>query len=99
MHLWSIPFSKGAAFIRLERMAHPHTNKPKLAHGPASNTTTEVPIVIEGRLAIQFEGGSLELEPGQLLTTPQGVRHRTRPVGPRTVSLTFQLAQLETVRV
>jgi homogentisate 1,2-dioxygenase len=38
-------------------------------------------LVIEGRLSIEFESGSLELNPGQLLTIPRGVRHRARPVG------------------
>ena len=52
-----------------------------------------------GRLSIEFESGSLELDPGQLLTIPSGVRHRTRPVGARSVNLTFELAQSETVAV
>jgi mannose-6-phosphate isomerase-like protein (cupin superfamily) len=54
-------------------------------------------LVIEGQLAIDFEDGSLELHPGQLLTVPRGVRHRTRPVGERSVNLTFELANSETV--
>jgi len=53
-------------------------------------------LVIEGRLSIEFENGSLELDPGQLVTIPRGVRHRTRPVGERSVNLTFELAQSET---
>ena len=56
-------------------------------------------LVIEGRLAIEFETGSLELDPGQLLTIPRGIRHRTRPVNARSVNLTFELAQSETVAV
>jgi len=56
-------------------------------------------LVIEGKLAIEFESGSLELHPGQLLTVPRGVRHKTSSVGPRTVSLTFELAKLETIAV
>jgi len=56
-------------------------------------------LVIEGRLAIDFENGSLELQPGQLLTIPSGVRHRTRPIGERSVNLTFELAQSETIAV
>jgi mannose-6-phosphate isomerase-like protein (cupin superfamily) len=54
-------------------------------------------LVLEGRLVIEFENGSRELIPGQLLTVPSGVRHRTRPVGERSVNLTFELAQAETV--
>jgi mannose-6-phosphate isomerase-like protein (cupin superfamily) len=56
-------------------------------------------LVIEGRLSIGFESGSLELDPGQLLTIPRGVRHRTRPVAARSVNLTFELGQSETVAV
>ncbi len=41
----------------------------------------------------------LVIEGGQLLTIPRGVRHRTRPVGARSVNLTFELAQSETVAV
>jgi len=56
-------------------------------------------LVIEGRLAIDLESGSLELDPGQLVTIPRGLRHRTRPVGSRSVNLTVELAQAETVLV
>jgi mannose-6-phosphate isomerase-like protein (cupin superfamily) len=56
-------------------------------------------LVIEGRLSVEFESGSLVLDPGQLLTIPRGVRHRTRPVGARSVNLTFELAESETVVV
>jgi mannose-6-phosphate isomerase-like protein (cupin superfamily) len=56
-------------------------------------------LMIEGRLAIDFEGGSVELGPGQLVTIPRGVHHRTRPIGERSVNLTFELAGCETVRV
>ena len=56
-------------------------------------------LVIEGCLAIDFENGSLQLHPGQLLTVPLGVRHRTRPVGGRSVNLSFERAESETVAV
>jgi mannose-6-phosphate isomerase-like protein (cupin superfamily) len=56
-------------------------------------------LVVEGRLCIEFEVGSRELAVGQMLTIPRGVRHRTRPVGARSVNLTFELAQTETVTV
>ena len=56
-------------------------------------------LVIEGRLSIEFESGSLELNSGQLITIPRGIRHRTWPVGARSVNLTFELAQAETVAV
>lgn len=56
-------------------------------------------LVIEGQLAVEFERGSRQLGPGQMITIPRGVRHRTRPVGGRSVNLTFELAQAETVAV
>jgi mannose-6-phosphate isomerase-like protein (cupin superfamily) len=56
-------------------------------------------LVIEGQLSIEFDRGSCELGPGQLLTIPRGVRHRTKPVGARSVNITFELAQTETVAV
>jgi mannose-6-phosphate isomerase-like protein (cupin superfamily) len=56
-------------------------------------------LVIEGRLAIEFEDGMLELHPGQMLTIPRGVRHRTRPVDGRSINLTFEKAEIETVSV
>ena len=56
-------------------------------------------LVLEGRLAIEFEDQTVELHPGQLLTIPRGVRHRTRPVDARSVNLTFELAASETVAV
>lgn len=54
-------------------------------------------LVIEGRLKIEFDIGSVELGPGQMATVPRGVRHRTFPVGIRSVNLTFELDQTETV--
>jgi mannose-6-phosphate isomerase-like protein (cupin superfamily) len=56
-------------------------------------------LVVEGRLKIEFENGSLELEPGQLVTVPRGLRHRTSPVGDRSVNITFEAANAETVAV
>jgi mannose-6-phosphate isomerase-like protein (cupin superfamily) len=54
-------------------------------------------LVIEGLLNIEFEGGTLELGPGQMVTVPRGLRHRTAPVGDRSVNLTFEAAGAETV--
>jgi mannose-6-phosphate isomerase-like protein (cupin superfamily) len=54
-------------------------------------------LVIEGRLNIEFEDGMLELGPGQMVTVPRGLRHRTGPVGDRSVNLTFEAARAETV--
>lgn len=59
--------------------------------------TDETFLVIEGRLSIEFADGTLELGPGQMVTVPRGVRHRTRPVGDRSVNLTFEAAKAETI--
>lgn len=76
--------------VRIATMEEPY-------HWHLHPNSDETFLVIEGRLSIEFENGSLELGPGQLLTVPRGVRHRTRPVGARSVNLTFELAQAETV--
>ncbi|CAD6552570.1 hypothetical protein LMG28727_05384 [Paraburkholderia kirstenboschensis] len=54
-------------------------------------------LVIEGTLIIDFEDGPVELRAGQLLTVPAGTRHRTRPLGARSVNLTFERADAATV--
>lgn len=59
----------------------------------------EIFLVVEGKLVIEFENGLRELSPGQLLTVPSGTRHRTRPAGSRSVNITFESAQTETVMV
>jgi mannose-6-phosphate isomerase-like protein (cupin superfamily) len=78
--------------VRISTMIEPY---PWHFH-PNSDETF---LVVEGQLLIEFENGSRELVAGQLLTVPGGVRHRTRPVGERSVNLTFELAQAETVIV
>jgi len=61
--------------------------------------SAETFLVIEGRLNIEFEDGTLELGAGQMVTIPRGLRHRTRPVGDRSVNLTFEAANAETVAI
>ena len=78
--------------VRIATMTEPY-------HWHFHPNSDETFLVLEGRLSIEFESGSLELDPGQMLTIPRGVRHRTRPVGARSVNLTFELAQSETVGV
>ena len=78
--------------VRISTMTEPY---PWHFH-PNSDETF---LVIEGQLAIDFEQGSLELAPGQMLTIPRGVHHRTRPVGSRSVNLTFELADAQTVAI
>ena len=78
--------------VRIAVMTEPY-------HWHFHPNSDETFLVIEGRLSIEFESGSRELAPGQLLTISRGVRHRTKPVGARSVNITFELAQTETVAV
>jgi len=78
--------------VRIAAMSEPY-------HWHFHPNSDETFLVVEGRLCIEFENGSLELDPGQMLTIPRGVRHRTKPVGARSVNLTFELAHSETVAV
>jgi mannose-6-phosphate isomerase-like protein (cupin superfamily) len=55
-------------------------------------------ITLEGVLIIEFDDGPVELRPGQMLTVPAGVRHRTRPAGARSVNLTVEKTDATTVR-
>jgi mannose-6-phosphate isomerase-like protein (cupin superfamily) len=52
---------------------------------------------LEGELIIEFADGEVALKPGEVLTVPAGVRHRTRPGGDRSVNLTFEKLGAETV--
>lgn len=56
-------------------------------------------IVTEGILLIDLETETIELLPGQLFTIPKNVVHRTRPKGERSVNLTVEHGQIETVRI
>ena len=76
--------------VRIATMTEPY-------HWHFHPNSDETFLVIEGGLLIEFESGSRELDPGQMLTIPRGVRHRTRPVGARSVNITFEVAQSETV--
>ena len=52
---------------------------------------------IDGELIIEFAHHQVVLKPGELLTVPKGVLHRTRPGGERSVNLTFEKLGAETV--
>lgn len=56
-------------------------------------------IVTEGILLIDLETQTIELLPGQLFSVPKNVVHRTRPKGERSVNLTVEHGQIETIRV
>jgi mannose-6-phosphate isomerase-like protein (cupin superfamily) len=49
-------------------------------------------LAVEGGLFLDFDDHTVELLPGQMITVPRGVRHRTRPMGERSVNLTFERA-------
>ncbi len=40
--------------------------------------TDEVFIVVEGKMEIEFDDGTVELAEGEMYVVPKGVRHRTR---------------------
>jgi mannose-6-phosphate isomerase-like protein (cupin superfamily) len=47
-------------------------------------------LALEGGLFIDFDDRTVELLPGHMITVNRGVRHRTRPIGERSVNLTFE---------
>jgi mannose-6-phosphate isomerase-like protein (cupin superfamily) len=49
-------------------------------------------LALEGGLYIDFDEQTVTLLPGHMITVPRGVRHRTRPIGERSVNLTFERA-------
>lgn len=69
--------------IRMSVMTHPfgwHRH-------PDSDETF---LVLDGELIISFKDAEVVLKPGQILTVPAGVVHKTRPNGYRSVNLTFE---------
>lgn len=52
---------------------------------------------VDGQLIIEFEDHQAVLGPGQMLTVPAGILHRTRPAGDRSVNLTFERVNAETL--
>lgn len=53
-------------------------------------------LALEGGLFLDFDDRTVELLPGHMITINRGVRHRTRPIGPRSVNLTFERAGAST---
>ena len=47
-------------------------------------------LALEGGLFIDFDDRTVELLPGHMITVNRGIRHRTRPIGKRSVNLTFE---------
>jgi mannose-6-phosphate isomerase-like protein (cupin superfamily) len=56
-------------------------------------------LVMEGILILETQDQVLHLEPGQLATVPANTTHRTRPAGARSVNLTVERENTETVFV
>jgi mannose-6-phosphate isomerase-like protein (cupin superfamily) len=54
---------------------------------------------MEGVVIIETVDGGVELTPGSCVTVPRNVVHRTRPKGERSVNLTVERGDLETVFV
>ncbi len=78
--------------VRISVMTRPY-------HWHFHPNSEEAFLVLEGGLKIEFDDGALELGPGQMITVPRGVRHRTSPIGDRSVNLTFESASAESVAV
>jgi mannose-6-phosphate isomerase-like protein (cupin superfamily) len=52
---------------------------------------------VDGDLVIEFPDREIVVRPGQFVTVPAGVLHRTRPLSDRSVNLTFERVGAETV--
>jgi mannose-6-phosphate isomerase-like protein (cupin superfamily) len=75
--------------VRISTMTHPY-------HWHSHPNSDETFLAVEGGLVIEFEHGEIQLAPGQMTTVPRGLRHRTRPLGRRSVNLIFEAANTET---
>jgi mannose-6-phosphate isomerase-like protein (cupin superfamily) len=56
-------------------------------------------IGLEGTMILDLEHQRIELTAGQMFTVPKGAKHRTAPAGSRSVNLTFERADIATVRM
>ena len=52
---------------------------------------------VDGELVIEFEDREVVVCPGEFVTVPAGILHCTRPGGDRSVNLTFERIDAETV--
>ncbi len=52
---------------------------------------------VDGELVIEFPDREVVVKPGQMVTVPAGMLHRTRPGGKRSVNLTFERRNADTV--
>lgn len=63
-------------------------------HHPDSDETF---LGVDGELIIEFPDREVIVRPGELVTVPAGMCHRTRPNGERSVNLTFERTGAQTV--
>src|SRR5580692_10940987 len=75
--------------VRISIMTEPY-------HWHCHPDSDESFLSLEGGLFIDFDDQTVELLPGHLITVQRGVRHRTRPIGHRSVNLTFERANAHT---
>src|SRR5262245_61912409 len=75
--------------VRISIMTEPY-------HWHSHPNSDETFLAVEGGLVIEFEQGEIQLAPGQMATVCRGTRHRTRPMGRRSVNLTFEAADTKT---
>ena len=52
---------------------------------------------VDGELIIEFPDGEVVVRPGEFVTVPADMLHRTRPAGERSVNLTFERAGAESI--
>lgn len=71
--------------IRISTMTEPY-------HWHYHPDSDESFLALEGGLFIDFDDRTVTLPPGHMITVNRGVRHRTRPIGKRSVNLTFERA-------
>jgi mannose-6-phosphate isomerase-like protein (cupin superfamily) len=71
--------------VRISTMIEPY-------HWHCHPDSDESFLALEGGLFIDFDDRTVELLPGNMITVNRGVRHRTRPIGERSVNLTFERA-------
>ena len=69
--------------IRISTMTEPY-------HWHCHPDSDESFLVLEGGLYIDLDHRTVELQPGAMFTVEKGVRHRARPIGTRSVNLTFE---------
>jgi len=55
-------------------------------------------LVLEGSLLIELDEETIELQPGQLYTIPKNKMHRTSPGPGRSVNITFEALNMETIK-